>query len=59
VLGDFGLDLGMINGVASWELPVPATFLVKPDATIRWAYVEADYRRRAEPDHILQALSEL
>jgi peroxiredoxin len=59
VFGDFGLDLSIINGAASRELPVPATFLVKADATIRWAYVEPDYRRRAEPDHILQALSQL
>jgi peroxiredoxin len=57
LLADFGLDSASVNGAVDWELPVPATFLVTADARIRWAYVEADYRLRAEPDHILRALT--
>jgi len=59
LFADFGLDLPSVNGAASWELPVPATFLVTPDTRVRWAYVESDYRRRAEPEHVLRALAEL
>ena len=56
VLLGFGLDLSIVNGGASWELPVPATYVVAPDRRIRWAHVEDDYRRRAELDAILGAV---
>jgi peroxiredoxin len=51
-----GIDLARVNGDDSWELPVPATYVVSPDATVRLAYVDADYRRRLEPREILAAL---
>ena len=59
VLSGFGLDLGAINGYEQWELPVPATFVVTAGLQIRWSHVEADYRLRAEPDDILEALQAL
>lgn len=59
VLTGFGLDLASVNGAATWELPVPATFVVAPDARIRWGYLQTDYRLRAEPERIIRALSEL
>lgn len=51
-----GIDLAKYNGDDSWELPIPATYVIAPDATIRLAYVEADYRKRLEPHEILDAL---
>jgi peroxiredoxin len=57
VLADFGLDISAVNGAATWDLPVPATFVVAPDGRIRWACVETDYRLRAEPDQIIRALT--
>jgi peroxiredoxin len=59
VLHGFGLDLSTVNGVASWELPVPATYVMTPDRRIRWAHVDDDYRRRAEPADILRAVAAL
>ena len=59
VLLGFGLDLSIVNGGASWELPVPATYVVAPNRRIGWAHVEDDYRRRAEPDAILAAVVNL
>lgn len=56
VLLGFGLDLSIVNGGASWELPVPATYVVSSDRRIAWAHVEDDYRRRAEPADILRAV---
>lgn len=43
------------NGNAA-ELPLPATYLIAPDSTILWAFVDADYKRRANPADILQFL---
>ncbi|HEX8299800.1 MAG TPA: peroxiredoxin-like family protein [Rubricoccaceae bacterium] len=54
----YGIDLERSNGDASWELPVPATYVVAPDRTITYAFVEADYTRRAAPADIVAALRE-
>ena len=53
----FGIDLAKQNGDDTWELPIPATYVIAPDATIRLAYVDADYRKRLEPRAILDALA--
>jgi peroxiredoxin len=45
------------NGDPSWELPMPATFLIRPDGMIAYARVDADWRHRPEPDEILEALN--
>ena len=51
--------LPAINGDESWELPVPATYVIAPDGRIALAYIEVDYRERLEPDAILAALKSL
>ncbi|HEY2020955.1 peroxiredoxin-like family protein [Paraburkholderia sp.] len=51
--------LPAINGDASWELPVPATYVIAPDGRITLASIEVDYRKRLEPDAILAALTSL
>jgi peroxiredoxin len=51
-----GIDLARYNGDESWELPVPGTFVIAKDGSIRLAYVDADYTRRLEPSEILAAL---
>src|SRR5207249_2865525 len=41
------------------ELPVPATFLIDGNGTIRLAHVDVDYTRRLDPDDVIAALREL
>lgn len=48
-----------INGDESWELPIPATYVIAQDGQISLASVEVDYRRRLSPDDILRALQAL
>ena len=48
-----------INGDESWELPVPATYVIARDGRIALAYIEVDYRKRLEPEAILDALRSL
>ena len=45
-----------INGDDSWELPVPATFIVAPDRSVLLAHIDVDYRRRLAPEDIIRAL---
>lgn len=56
---DVGHDLPVSNGNGRWTLPVPATYVVGKDGTIRFAHVDADYRTRAEPSDVLQVLLSL
>lgn len=53
------LDVPAFNGDNSWELPVPATYLVDMDRIVRAAHVDKDYTKRMEPDLILAALRRL
>jgi peroxiredoxin len=48
-----------INGDESWELPVPATYVIAPDRRVALAYTEVDYRKRLEPDAVLASLKSL
>ena len=54
-----GADLPKFNGTDTFELPVPGTFVIDRTAIIRALHVNADYKKRMEPAHILDALSEL
>jgi peroxiredoxin len=47
-----------INGDESWELPVPATYVIRTDRRIALAYIDVDYRKRLEPNAILAALKQ-
>lgn len=51
--------LEIYNGVLTNELPVPATYVIGTDAIIRYAFVDTDYRKRAEPADILAALKKI
>ena len=45
------------NGDQRWELPLAATYIVQPDGKISWARIDADWRKRPEPEEILQRVS--
>jgi peroxiredoxin len=51
--------LPAINGDDSWELPVPATYVVARDGGVALAAIDVDYRNRPEPDAILTTLRSL
>ena len=55
----FGLDLAKVNGNDSDALPLAATYIIAPDGTVRYAFLNADYKKRAEPSAIVEALDEL
>lgn len=52
----WGMDLPTVNGDRSWELPLPATYIMDSQGLIRAAYVNKDYTRRMEPSAIIEAL---
>jgi peroxiredoxin len=55
----FGLDIPAKNGAPSeWALPVSATYVVDRGGTIIYAYTDVDYRDRADPRDVLNALTQ-
>jgi peroxiredoxin len=59
VYTQFGAALPAFNGDESWEIPHPATYVVGSDGIISWAFVNADYTKRAEPDEVIKELEAL
>ena len=54
-----GIDLEDLNGDGSFTLPLPATYVIARDGRVAYAYVNADYRLRADPADALDALEGL
>jgi peroxiredoxin len=52
----FGNDLAIRNGDPSWQLPVPARFVVDGDGIVRSVEADPDYTHRPEPEITLAAL---
>jgi peroxiredoxin len=50
------VNLPFTNGDESWELPIPATFIVDCDGRILYASANEDYTERPEPVEILNSL---
>ena len=50
------INLPFTNGDESWELPIPATFILDRDATVLYRSANEDYTERPEPTEILEHL---
>ena len=54
-----GNDVAAFNGTDTAEVPLPATYVVGADGVVRYAFVNADYTRRADPDTVIGVLRRL
>jgi peroxiredoxin len=54
-----GLDLADIYGTDSGILPIPATFVVDTQGVVRYAFVDPDFRVRAEPLDVISVVRAL
>lgn len=59
VYSESGLDVASTNGDDSFELPVPATYVISGEGKVVWRFVDPDYTHRAEPADILAELRAL
>ncbi len=55
----FGINIPKTNGDDSWEIPMPGTYVIDKDGTVRYAYANADYTKRAEPVEVIAKLEEI
>lgn len=56
---EWGLDVPTVNGDDTWELPIPATYIINEDGMIEFAYVDVDYTKRMEPKDIIKVLDSM
>jgi hypothetical protein len=50
------INLPFTNGNESWELPIPATYVINRDETVLFASANEDYMERPEPGEVLEEL---
>jgi peroxiredoxin len=52
------INLPLVNGDESWELPIPATYIVDRGGRVIFRFANEDYTERAEPEEIVARLVE-
>jgi peroxiredoxin len=52
------VNLPFTNGDESWELPIPATYILDHDRTILYASANEDYTERPEPADMVRILEQ-
>jgi peroxiredoxin len=53
------VDIEKANGDDTYTFADPATYIIDTDGIIKWAFVPNNYRKRAEPDAIIEQLKKL
>jgi peroxiredoxin len=53
-----GLELSKVYGNDSWFLPIPASYIIEPDGTIKHAFVNPDFRYRMDPEEIRRVVED-
>jgi peroxiredoxin len=51
------VNLPLVNGDNSWELPIPATYIIDRDGAVLYASANEDYTERPEPAEIVGFLT--
>jgi len=55
----FKLDIQAVNEASSWQLPIPARFVIDGSGVIRDAKADPDYRYRPEPSEVFDIAKKL
>lgn len=50
------VNLPLVNGDSSWELPIPATYIIDQNGTVLYASANEDYTERPEPRDLVRVL---
>jgi peroxiredoxin len=55
----FESNIPGFNGDDSYEIPIPATYIINTEGIIELAFVNADYTKRLEPSEVIKKLKEI
>ena len=56
IYASFGIDIPTSNNDDSYELPMPATYVIYKNKEIVFAFIDEDYTKRCEPQDIVEAI---
>jgi len=59
VLAGYGIDLAERHGNDGGFIPLPATYVIDRAGIVRYAFVDIDFTRRAEPSAVVAALKRI
>jgi peroxiredoxin len=59
IYNGFGIDIPEANGDDSFELPVPATYVIDTDGKVKLAFIDADYTQRLDPETVISVLTKI
>ena len=59
VILELGFDLTKYYGTDKPELPLSATYIIDREGIIKYAFLDPDYKKRAEPNDLLAELKKL
>jgi peroxiredoxin len=59
IYAGFGIDIPIANGDDTFELPIPATYVIDRDNKIRMAFVDVDHTHRVDPEVLISVLREI
>lgn len=52
----FGIDIPASNNEDTYDLPMPATFVLNKEGEVLFSFVDEDYTKRTEPQDIVEVL---
>ncbi|WP_121627021.1 peroxiredoxin-like family protein [Poseidonibacter antarcticus] len=52
----FGIDIPSSNGEDSYEIPMPATYVINKNKEVIFSFVDEDYTKRCEPQDVVDAI---
>jgi len=59
IYAQFGIDLQAFDGNERFELPMPATYVLRSNGVVAVGFVHEDYTQRMEPADIIDSLESL
>jgi peroxiredoxin len=55
----YNINVPDSNGTKKWELPIPATYVIDQDMTVRFVFDDENYSKRANYKKVLKVVEEL
>jgi len=59
IYAEWQLDIPGHNGDDTFELPMPATFIIGTDGILKYAFIDMDYTKRLEPEVVVEQLNKI
>lgn len=56
IYAQFGIDIPASNDEETYNLPMPATYVINKDKEIVFSFIDEDYTKRSEPNDIIEAI---